>query len=87
MVAIGVQMWYGSNMSKVADKPKDTTLVAVTTMEEVPVLSAEERAELVASLRDAEKEVVEGRGAVYDSDEMRRRFARGFKSRNTPPGD
>ena len=72
-------------MTKVADKSKDTTLVAVTTMEEVPVISAEEHAELVACLRDAETEVIEGRGATYDSDEMRRRFMRGFESRNTSP--
>jgi hypothetical protein len=56
-------------------------------MEEVRVLSAEEHTELVACLRDAETEVIEGRGATYDSDEMRRRFMRGFESRNTSPGD
>ena len=68
-------------MTTRAGKPQRTTLVAVTTMEEIPVLSAEEHAELVASLRDAEGEIVEGRGAPYDSDEMRRRLVRGFEGR------
>jgi hypothetical protein len=61
-------------MTTVADTPQRTTLVAVTTMEEIPVFSADEHAELVTSLREAEREIAEGRGAPYDSEEMRRHF-------------
>jgi hypothetical protein len=61
-------------MTKLTDKPQRTTLIPVTTMEEVPVLSA-------ASLAEAEREIAEGRGALYDADET----MRGFKGRKTSP--
>jgi hypothetical protein len=59
------------------DSPR-TTLIPVTTMEEVGVLSTRERAELIASLAEAEREIAEGRAAPYDGEEMRERFMRGF---------
>jgi hypothetical protein len=72
-------------MTKVTDKPKRTTLIPVTTMEEVPVLSAGQRAELAASLAEAEREIAEGRGAPYDTEETRQHFMRGFEGRKTSP--
>ena len=74
-------------MTTVADKTPRTTLIPVTTMEEVPVLSNEQRAELVASLAEAEREIAEGRGAPYDSIEMRQHFMRGFEGRKTSPAN
>jgi hypothetical protein len=76
---------YDAGMTKGADKPQRTTLIPVTTMEEVPVLSAGERAELTASLAEAEREIAEGRGAAYDTEETRWHFMRGFEGRKTPP--
>ena len=55
--------------SDTATRPKRrrTTMVPVTAMEEVPVLSAnKERAELTASLKDAEARVKAGKGVDYD---------------------
>ena len=72
-------------MTKVSDARQRTTLIPVTTMEEVPVLSADERAELVASLVEAEREIAEGRGAPYNRDEMRQHFLRGLEGRKGSP--
>jgi hypothetical protein len=47
------------------------------------VLPPRQRAELAASLAEAEREIAEGRGALYDTDETRQHFMRGFKGRNT----
>ena len=43
-----------------------TTRVPVTAMEELPVLSEEERAELVRSLKDAEARAAAGEAVDYD---------------------
>jgi hypothetical protein len=43
-----------------------TTLVPVTTMEEVPVLSVVEREELLNSLKEAETRVEAGKAIDYD---------------------
>jgi hypothetical protein len=48
------------------DKRRRTTSVPVTTMEEIPVLSDKGRAELVASLKDAEARIKRGEGIEYD---------------------
>ena len=40
--------------------------VPVTTMEEIPVLSETERADLVASLKEAEARIQAGEGIDYD---------------------
>lgn len=55
-------------MSKAAPKAnhRRTTMVPVTTMEEVPVLSEKERTELVMSLKKAKADVTAGQGSVYD---------------------
>ena len=43
-----------------------TTMVPVTTMEELPVLSAEDQAKLRAELEAAEARVAAGEGIDYD---------------------
>jgi hypothetical protein len=43
-----------------------TTMVPVTTMEEIPVLSDAEREALLASLKQAEARVKAGRAVDYD---------------------
>jgi hypothetical protein len=43
-----------------------TTSIPVTTMEEIPVLSEKERADLQQSLKDAEARIKAGQGVDYD---------------------
>jgi hypothetical protein len=66
-------------MTNVADKNPRKFLAPVTTMEEITELSPDARAELLASLADAEREIADGGGAPYDSDEMRSHFRKGFR--------
>ena len=63
-------------MTKPATKEKRrrTTMVPVTTMEEVPVLSEQERAELLKSLKDAEARVKAGKAADYDPKTFKKRL-------------
>lgn len=53
-----------------------TTMVPVTTMEEIPVLSDDERAELVIALKDAEARIEAGQGIEYDSKSFKARLLR-----------
>jgi len=64
--------------NKPAAKPKRrrTTMVPVTTMEEIPLLSERERAELLNSLKQAEARVRSGKGVVYDPKIFRDRLLR-----------
>jgi len=55
-------------------KRRRTTMVPVTTMEEVPVLSDEERTELLASLREAEARVEAGEAIDYDPKTFKERL-------------
>jgi hypothetical protein len=55
-------------------KRRRTTMVPVTTMEEIPVLSDEERAALTADLRKAEARIKAGKGVDYDSKTFRNRL-------------
>jgi len=48
------------------DKRRPTTMVPVTTMEEIPVLSDKERADLTTSLQEAEARVKAGAAIDYD---------------------
>ena len=62
-------MCYSIDMaSKTAtsDKRRRTTMVPVTTMEEIPVLSDQERAELTTTLKEAEARVKAGKAIDYD---------------------
>jgi hypothetical protein len=56
------------------NKNRRTTMVPVTTMEEVPVLSDGERAELLKSLKDAEARVKAGKAADYDPKTFKKRL-------------
>jgi hypothetical protein len=49
-------------------------MVPVTTMEEIPVLSDEERDALLASLKEAEAQIEAGRGIDYDSKRFKDRL-------------
>jgi len=52
-----------------------TTMVPVTTMEEIPVLAANERAELLASLNVAEAEIKAGKAIDYHPKKFKARLA------------
>ncbi len=51
----------------VHSKTRRTAMVPVTTMEELPILSEEERAEMVASLEAAEARIAAGQYVEHDS--------------------
>jgi hypothetical protein len=56
------------------DKRRRTTMVPVTTMEELPVLSGKEQAELRRALEEAERRVKAGEGVDYDSETFKKRL-------------
>lgn len=60
--------------SKTADKRRRTTSVPVTTMEEIPVLSEKERADLLASLKEAEVRVKAGEAIDYEPKTFKKRL-------------
>jgi hypothetical protein len=51
-----------------------TTVVPVTTMEEIPILSEQEREDLLESLRQAEARVKAGQAIDYDRKSFRERL-------------
>ena len=55
-------------------KRQRTTMVPVTTMEEIPVLSDREREALLASLKEAEAQIKAGKGIEYSSKKFKSRF-------------
>lgn len=55
-------------------EPRATTMVPVTTMEELPVLSEEERAKLLADLKVAEAEIASGHYTELDAEAFRQRL-------------
>ena len=63
-------------MPKTATKAKRrrTTMLPVTTMEELPVLSAKERAELRTALEQAEQRIKAGQGIDYDPKSFKQRL-------------
>lgn len=65
--------------NKTATKPakpkrRRTTQVPVTTMEDIPILSARERAELLDSLEKAQARVRAGKAVDYDPDAFKDRL-------------
>jgi len=56
------------------DKGRRTTMVPVTTMEEIPVLSDNERADLLKSLKAAEARVKSGKAVDYDPNTFKKRL-------------
>lgn len=51
-----------------------TTMMPVTTMEEVPILSESERAEMLASLKAAEARIAAGQYTVYEPETFKERL-------------
>jgi len=49
-------------------------MLPVTTMEEIPVLSETERAELLASLTEAEQRMASGKAVDYDPKSFKKRM-------------
>ena len=64
-VAVGYILHMASKLGT-RYKRRRTTMVPVTTMEEIPVLSTKELAELRASLQQAEARLKAGKGIDYD---------------------
>jgi len=58
-----------------SDKRRRTTTMPITTMEEVPVLSQQESAELRTSLEEAEARMKAGQGIDYDPKAFKKRLA------------
>jgi len=58
------------------DKRRRTTMMPVTTMEEVPVPSPKERERLLQSLRQAEGRIKAGKGIDHDPKTFRQRLVR-----------
>jgi len=55
-----------ASRADIKDKRRRTTSVPVTTMEEIPVLSEKEGADLVTSLKEAEARIKAGEAIDYD---------------------
>jgi hypothetical protein len=58
------------NKSAVKTANRKTTLVPITSMEELPVLSEDEKAELLASLKQAQSEMASGDYAEFKQGEL-----------------
>ena len=67
-------------MKSKIEKARPTTAVPVTTMEEVPVLSAHEREELLTALDDASADIREGRGLDHDPEQFKDRLTRAYRA-------
>jgi hypothetical protein len=63
-----------ANRTATKDKRRRTTQVPVTTMEDVPVLSAKERAELLTSLEQAQARAKAGKAVDYDPNTFKDRL-------------
>jgi hypothetical protein len=63
-----------ASKSAAKDKRRRTTMVPVTTMEEIPVLSDSERTELTASLKAAEARIKAGKAIDYDPKSFKHRL-------------
>jgi hypothetical protein len=63
-----------ASKSAAKDKRRRTTMVPVTTMEEIPVLSDKERAELAESLKAAESRIKAGKAIDYDPKTFKHRL-------------
>jgi hypothetical protein len=61
------------------DKGRRTTVVPVTTMEEIPVLSDKERADLVKSLKDAQARVRAGKAVDHDPKTFKKRLVQIYR--------
>ena len=57
-------------MSDIRQRPEPTQAIPMATMVDVPVLSAAARAEMIASLREAEADIAAGRSKTFTADEF-----------------
>jgi hypothetical protein len=67
---------YNARMVTQTKSKRRTTMVPVTTMEEIPVLDDKERAELVRSLDQAQREVKAGKATKYEPKRLKDRLLR-----------
>ena len=65
--------------AKPIENSRTTTLVPVTTLEEIPVLSETERSELATSLHAAEARIKAGHGIEYDPKSFKERLMRIYR--------
>ncbi len=63
------------------NKRRRTTMVPVTTMEEIPILSGKERAELLARLKAAQARVKAGKAIDYDPETFKQRLVGIYKAK------
>jgi hypothetical protein len=68
-----------ANKAAAKQKRRRTTMVPVTTMEEIPVLSEEERAELLHSLKQAEARVRSGKAIDFHSKNFKNGLLRVYR--------
>jgi hypothetical protein len=61
--------------------PRATTILPVTTMEELAVLSDEERSELLAALKEAKAQVRSGGYTDYDPESLKKRLLDIYRNR------
>ncbi len=62
-----VAIWYTIAMKTTVDrKRRRTAMVPVTTMEELPILSEEDRARMLSSLKAAEARIAAGQYVEHD---------------------
>ncbi len=54
-------------------------MVPVTTMEEIPVLSDSEKAELIAALEDAQARINQGHAVEFNPKSLKERLVRLYK--------
>ena len=76
-VAILPRMHYDGNMeTKHPARPRRplTTMVPVTTMEEIPILNEHEEAELLASLKESEQQIKNGEYTDFDPAKLKERM-------------
>jgi len=62
-------------------KRRSTTMVPVTTLEEIPVLSETERAELSTSLKEAEQRIKAGKGLDFEPTRFKKRLLGIYRDR------
>ena len=62
-------------------KRRPTTMVPVTTLEEIPVLSEMERADLSKSLKEAEQRIKAGKGLDFEPTKFRKRLLGIYRER------
>ena len=68
-------VWYNGMMKKSAPNARhETMVVPVVTMEEVAVLNERERADLIASLKQADAEVAAGKAKPFNREAFKKRF-------------